>query len=59
MNRYKKMKEKVKENGIVNENDKKNEKVKNIKQSNAGQCNACWVTACGFVDFCAPKRTCN
>ena len=37
--------EKVNKNGIMNENDKKNEKVNKIKQSNAGQCNACRVTA--------------
>ncbi len=41
----KKVKEDKKVNGVMNENDKKNEKVNKIKQSDAGQCNACRVTA--------------
>ncbi len=33
----------------MNENDKKNEKVNKIKQSNAGQCNACRITASLYI----------
>ena len=41
----KKVKQDEKVNEVMNENDKKNDKVNKIKQSNAGQCNACRVTA--------------